>query len=252
MNKINDFQNLSKDKDVNIMSNKIIVTSEKSNIGKSLYCVKIALELSKLNKKVVIVEFSEKNKSISEYLELEEQIIYDLKDALDGVCNIDQAIINISEKVDLLPTPRLKDKLINIEMSSFNKLITELERSYDYIILEAFKISESYCINVKDFNSMIILNNNEFSSLAQINNDFIVATENSVKNKFIIINKYNSSSAKKNESLNIKDFKKIFPEPILSFVKQDDRYESLKNDYFLAKGNDELSKTIEDIAKKVC
>ena len=233
------------------MSNKILVTSEKNNIGKSLFCVKIALELSKLNKKVVIVEFSEKTKSISEYLELEEQIIYDLKDALDGVCNIDQAVINISEKVDLLPTPRLKDKLEVVEISSFNRLMLELERIYDYIIIEAYQLSENYCINVSDINSMIILNNNEFSSLAQINNDFIVATENSVKNKFIIINKYNSNSARKNESLNIKDFKKVFPEPILSFVKFDDRYDSLRHDYFLAKGNDELQRTIEDLANKV-
>lgn len=234
------------------MSNKIIVTSEKNNIGKSLYSVKIAMELSRANKKVVILEFSEKNKSISEYLELEEQIIYDLKDALDRVCNIDQAIINISEKIDLLPTPRLKDKLSNVEIGNFNKLISELERSYDYIIIEASKISKCYCINVRDINSMIILNNNEFSSLAEINNDFIVASENSIKNKFIIINKYNSSKAKKNEALNFKDYSKVFPEPILSFVKFDDRYDSLKSDYFLTKNNDELSKVIEDLAKKLC
>ena len=236
------------------MSNKVIVTSEKNNIGKSLFCVKISNELcsmQKVNKKVVIVEFSEKNKSISEYLELEEQIIYDLKDALDGVCTIDQAVISISEKVDLLPTPRLKEKLSNVELNSFNKLISELERSYDYIIIEASKISRCYCINIRDINSMIILNNNEFSSLAEINNDFIVASENSIKNKFIIINKYNSSRAKKNEALNTKDFINVFPEPILSFVKFDDRYDSLKSDYFLTKNNDELSKVVEDIAKKI-
>ena len=236
------------------MSNKVIVTSEKNNIGKSLFCVKISNELcsmQKVNKKVVIVEFSEKNKSISEYLELEEQIIYDLKDALDGVCTIDQAVISISEKIDLLPTPRLKEKLSNVEINSFNKLISELERSYDYIIIEASKISRCYCINIRDINSMIILNNNEFSSLAEINNDFIVASENSIKNKFIIINKYNSSRAKKNEALNTKDFINVFPEPILSFVKFDDRYDSLKSDYFLTKNNDELSKVVEDIAKKI-
>ena len=236
------------------MSNKVIVTSEKNNIGKSLFCVKISNELcsmQKVNKKVVIVEFSEKNKSISEYLELEEQILYDLKDALDGVCTIDQAVISISEKVDLLPTPRLKEKLSNVELNSFNKLISELERSYDYIIIEASKISRCYCINIRDINSMIILNNNEFSSLAEINNDFIVASENSIKNKFIIINKYNSSRAKKNEALNTKDFINVFPEPILSFVKFDDRYDSLKSDYFLTKNNDELSKVVEDIAKKI-
>ncbi len=234
------------------MSNKIIVTSEKNRIGKSLYCAKIAMELSEANKKVMIVEFSEKNKSISEYLELEDQIIYDLKDALDGVCNIDQALINIAEKVDLLPTPRLKDKLSNIETSSFNKLIAELERHYDYIIIEVSKMSQFYCINLRDINSVIILNDNEFSSLAQINDDFIVASENNVKNKFIIINKYSVNRAKKNEALNIKDFNKVFPKPIVSFVKYDDRYDSLKSDYFLAKNNDELSKIVEDLAKKIC
>lgn len=233
------------------MSNKIIVTSEKDRIGKSLYSVKIAMELSKANKKVVVVEFSERNKSISEYLELEEQIIYDLKDALDGVCSIDQAIINIFEKVDLLPTPRLKEKLSDIELSCFDKLISELERYYDYIILEVSKLSKAYYINLRNINSVIILNDNEFSSLAQINDDFILVSENSVKNKFIIINKYSTSKAKKNEGLNIKDYNKIFPKPITSIVKYDDRYDGLKSDYFLNQGYDELCKTIEDIAQKV-
>lgn len=233
------------------MSNKIIVTSEKDRVGKSLYSVKLALELSKANKKVVIVEFSERNKSISEYLELDEQIIYDLKDALDGVCSIDQAIVNIAEKVYILPTPRLKEKLNDIEISYFNKLITELERYYDYVILEVSKLSNAYYINLKNINSIIILNDNEFSSLAQINDDFILASESAVKNKLIVINKYNSSRAKKNEALNIKDFNKIFPKPIISFVKYDDRYDGLKSDYFLSHGNDELCKAIEDIAQKI-
>lgn len=233
------------------MSNKIIVTSEKDRIGKSLYSVKLAIELSKANKKVVIVEFSERNKSISEYLELDEQIIYDLKDALDGVCSIDQAIVNIADKVDILPTPRLKEKLNEIEISYFNKMISELERYYDYVILEVSKLINAYYINLRNINSVIILNDNEFSSLAQINDDFILTSENAVKNKFIIINKYNSSRAKKNEALNIKDFNKIFPKPIISFVKYDDRYDGLKTDYFLNHGNDELCKTIEDIAQKI-
>jgi septum site-determining protein MinD len=233
------------------MSNKIIVTSEKDRVGKSLYSVKLALELSKANKKVVIVEFSERNKSISEYLDLDEQIIYDLKDALDGVCSIDQAIVNIADKVDILPTPRLKEKLNEIEISYFNKLISELERYYDYVILEVSKLSNAYYINLRNINSVIILNDNEFSSLAQINDDFILLSENAVKNKFIVINKYNLNRAKKNEALNMKDFNKIFPKPIISYVKYDDRYDGLKSDYFLSHGNDELCKAIEDIAQKI-
>lgn len=233
------------------MSNKIIVTSEKDRVGKSLYSVKLALELSKANKKVVVVEFSERNKSISEYLELEEQIIYDLKDAIDGVCNIDQAKINIAEKVDLLPTPRLKEKLNDIEISYFEKFIAELERFYDYIILEVSKLKKAYYINLKNINSVVILNDNEFSSISQINDDFILASENAIKNKFIVINKYNSNLAKKNEALNIKDYNKIFPKPITSFVKYDDRYDGLKSDYFLNQSNDELCKTIDDLAQKI-
>lgn len=233
------------------MSNKIIVTSEKDKAGKSLYSVKLALELAKANKKVVVVEFSERNKSIAEYLELDEQIIYDLKDALDGVCSIDQAIVNVAERVDLLPTPRLKEKLNEIEISYFNKLITELERYYDYLILEVSKLSKAYYIDLKNINSVIILNDNEFSSLAQINDDFVLTSQNAVKNKFIIVNKYSSSKAKKNEALNIKDFNKIFPKPIISYVKYDDRYDGLKSDYFLSHGHDELCKTIEDLALKI-
>lgn len=233
------------------MSKKILITSEKDNIGKSLFCVKTAKEIAKKDCKTVILEYSENNKRITEYLDMDEQIIYDIKDAMDGICTIDQSIINIADKVDLIPAPRVKEKLSQSNSNIFKKFLNKLENYYEYILIEADSISKGFTIDLKSIETILILNNNEYSSIKQINEDFIVASDNNIKNKYIIINKYDAKNAKKNNKLSTKDYIKIFPEPLLEFVNYDDKYESLKSDYFLTEYNDELTNTIQELIKKV-
>ncbi|QSX06212.1 AAA family ATPase [Sedimentibacter sp. zth1] len=233
------------------MNKKILVTSEKDNIGKSLFSVKLAISIAENEKKVVIVEYTNKNKSIADYLGFEEEIIYDLKDALEKVCTLEQSLKQISERVDLLPAPRLKNKKIETDSLKFADLLNTLSKTYDYIIVETSSISACVSIDLKLINSILIMNNNDFSSIREINNDFLISNEYKIINKYIIINKFDKSGAKTSKKLKVKDYTKVFPQPLLTIVPYKHKYDNFKTAYLLNERKDKLSNCIKELAQKV-
>lgn len=234
------------------MSKRILITSEKDNIGKSLLSVKLALELQKNKQKVVIVEYTGKNKSIAEYFEKDESIIYDLKDVFNKVCDIDSSTINITENIDLLPCPRLKNKSVETDRENFKCLINLLSRIYNYIIVETSSVSKSINIDLECFDSYIIVNDNSFSSIREINNDLLV-TNNSANlaNKYIVVNKFNKKFDKNNKKLTMKDYERVFSTTELFFIPYDNNYNLLSKDNITDNRKDKLSDCILELAKKV-
>ena len=140
----------------------VLVSSQKRDVGKTVLTLKLGIELSQAGNKVLLIDLSFGKKKISEYLNVSENIIYDIKDVLENTCSLDQAVIDIDDKLSILPNPRITDKLGDIKIDEFSKLISEAKGKYDVIIADIDKISLSYI----DFNCIqfiINVNNNDFS-----------------------------------------------------------------------------------------
>jgi septum formation inhibitor-activating ATPase MinD len=60
----------------------IITGSQKNKIGKTIITIKTAVELSRSGRKVLMVDLSSGKVKISEYLNVNEDIIYDVMDVL--------------------------------------------------------------------------------------------------------------------------------------------------------------------------
>ena len=56
---------------------------------------------------------------------------------------MDQAIVDVSENLWLLPSPRLMDKLKDVKFELFGSLIKDA-KDYDVIIVDVDKVSLSY------------------------------------------------------------------------------------------------------------
>jgi len=110
------------------MGSVVLVSSQKRDIGKTVLAIKMSIELSKIGKNVLLIDLSSGKKKISEYLNVNEDIIYDIKDVLDMTCSLEQAVIEIDDKLSILPNPRIAGKLGTIKSESFLKLVNEAKR----------------------------------------------------------------------------------------------------------------------------
>ncbi|HHZ03126.1 MAG TPA: septum site-determining protein MinD [Tissierellia bacterium] len=203
----------------------ILVGSHKNNIGKTLISIKAGINLSQQGKNVLLMDISSGKTKMSEYLKVNEDIIYDIVDVFTDTCPLELAVMEINENLHLLPSPRVQGKIEKLNRDYFVKLLKYAE-SYDVVIIDGDELSNSY-IDFSEIQNVVTVNNNDFSCVKEINTDKVLAAK---ADKFtVIINKYNTKMAKKGSMLKLKDIEKLTGTSVTATIEENINYS--KPDY---------------------
>lgn len=232
------------------MGNVVLIGSQKDCIGKTIIGIKIGIILSEKGKRVLLMDLSSGKKKISEYLNVNEDIIYDVKDALDSICSLEQAAIEINERLSLLPCPRIADKLGDITLEAFSKLTSEAENSYDIIIADVDKISSSY-IDFNLINSIITINSNDFSCIKEVNQDKYISQKFNIESFYAMINRYDKKDAKRGKALNVKDIHKMTEVDIDVVIEENIRYLNIDHNFLSGTEENSFNKAVRTISEKL-
>ena len=94
------------------MSEVIVITSGKGGVGKTTTTANIGTGLAQLNKKVVMIDTDIGLRNLDVVMGLENRIVYNLVDVVEGKCRIRQALIKDKKYPDLclLPSAQTRDK----------------------------------------------------------------------------------------------------------------------------------------------
>ena len=119
------------------MGEVIVITSGKGGVGKTTTTANIGAGLSLLGKKVIIIDTDLGLRNLDVVMGLENLIVYNLVDVIEGKCRLKQALIRDKryENLYLLPSAQTKDKSA-VSPGQMKKLTSELKETYDYIILD--------------------------------------------------------------------------------------------------------------------
>lgn len=119
------------------MGEAIVVSSGKGGVGKTTTSVNVGTALALSGKKVCLVDGDIGLRNLDVMMGLENRIIYDLVDVIEGECRLQQALIKDKrfDHLFLLPAKQTKDKnAINTEQ--MEALIMELKQDFDYVIID--------------------------------------------------------------------------------------------------------------------
>ena len=94
------------------MGEVIVITSGKGGVGKTTTTANIGAGLSKFDKKVVVIDTDLGLRNLDVVMGLENLIVYNLVDVIEGTCRLKQALIRDKryENLYLLPSAQTKDK----------------------------------------------------------------------------------------------------------------------------------------------
>lgn len=122
------------------MGEVIVVTSGKGGVGKTTTVANIGTGLAMLNKKTVVVDTDIGLRNLDVILGLENRIVYNLVDVINGSCRMKQALIKDRRYPDLflLPSAQTKDKSA-VSPEQMIKLTDELREEFDYVLLVALR-----------------------------------------------------------------------------------------------------------------
>ena len=119
------------------MSEVIVITSGKGGVGKTTTTANIGIGLAKLGKKVLVIDTDLGLRNLDVVLGLENRIVYNLVDVIEGKCRPKQAIIKDKRFQDLylLPSAQTKDKS-SVSPEQMKKLTEDLREDYDFVLLD--------------------------------------------------------------------------------------------------------------------
>ena len=119
------------------MSEVIVITSGKGGVGKTTTTANIGTGLAKLGKKVVMIDTDIGLHNLDVVMGLENRIVYNLVDVVEGNCRLKQALIKDKRysNLFLLPSAQTRDKSA-VSPEQMRKLVDELRKDFDYILLD--------------------------------------------------------------------------------------------------------------------
>ena len=121
------------------MGKVIVITSGKGGVGKTTTTANLGTGLAAAGKKVCLVDTDIGLRNLDVVLGLENRIVYDLLDVVEGKCRLRQALIKdkqFGENLVLLPAAQTREKDA-VSPEQMLKLMEQLRRVYDFVLLDS-------------------------------------------------------------------------------------------------------------------
>lgn len=213
------------------MGKVVTITSGKGGVGKSTTTANVATALALKGKNVVAVDFDIGLRNLDMILGLENRIVYDVVDVMEGRCNLAQAIIKDkrTQNLHFLPASQTKDKNV-LNKEKVEKLINDLKEKFDYVLIDSPAGIESgfeHSIYLADV--ALIVTTPEISSVRDADRVIGIIDAKSKKakegeevEKYIIINRLKPDLVEKGEMLGIEDVLQILALPLIGIVPDDE------------------------------
>jgi len=208
----------------------IAVISGKGGVGKTTATANLGLGIALNGKKCVMVDFDIGQRNLDMILGLENRVVYDMVQVMDGEASIKQALIKskVSENLFFLAASQTKDKSV-LHSEKVEKLVSELKKDFDFVILDApAGIESGYEHTIEFADAAIVVVNPEVSSIRDADRaiGILDSKSNKIKNgeevkKYLIINRIVADMVQSGEMLRSEDILEILDITLLGKVPED-------------------------------
>ena len=202
----------------------IVITSGKGGVGKTTVTANIGLGLANLNKKVVVIDTDIGLRNLDVVLGLENRIVYNLIDVIEGSCRMKQALIRDKhcENLYLLPSAQTRDKT-SVKPEQMVKLTKDLAEEFDYILLDCpAGIEQGFKNAIAGANRAVVVTTPEVSAIRDADRIIGLLQANQMPKIELIINRLRMDMIQKGEMMSVEDVSEILAVDLLGAVPDDE------------------------------
>ena len=206
------------------MGQTIAITSGKGGVGKSSVCVNIGIHLARQGHKVCLIDCDLGLKNLDVMLGLENRVLYDLRDAIDGRCTLEKAILKDKREPNLYLLPACKS--VNLKYFHGNDLkivVRELEKEYEYILLDTpAGIESGFIHSIACVNRVILVTTLDITAVQDADRIIVILMKEDVNDIEVIVNRMNPKYIDKGISIRLEDALSWLSIPLLGYVFDDE------------------------------
>lgn len=241
------------------MGEVIVITSGKGGVGKTTCCANIGTGLAKAGYKVIMVDTDIGLRNLDVVMGLENRIVYNLVDVIDGKCRIKQALIKSRDydNLYLLPSAQTKDKSA-VTPWQMEKLAKQLCEEADYVILDCpAGIEQGFKNAIAGASTALVVTTPEVSAIRDA--DRIIGILKNPQSEFnninkieLIVNKVRLKMVKNHDMLSPDDVVDMLGVDLIGVIPDDENIVISTNKGIPLAGNNTMAgKAFTDICERI-
>lgn len=206
------------------MGEVIVITSGKGGVGKTTTSANVGTGLAKLNKKVVLIDTDIGLRNLDVVMGLENRIVYNLVDVVEGNCRPKQAMIKDKryDNLYLLPSAQTRDKT-SVTPEQMKALTNELRQEFDYIILDCpAGIEQGFKNAIAGADRALVVTTPEVSAIRDADRIIGLLEANEMKRTDLIVNRIRTDMVKRGEMMSLEDVLDILAINLIGAVPDDE------------------------------
>ena len=206
------------------MSEVYVITSGKGGVGKTTTSANLGAGLALKGKKVVLVDADIGLRNLDVVMGLENRIVFDIIDVIEGKCRLKQALIKDKRysTLHLLPAAQTKDKDA-ITPEQMKKLCEQLREEFDYVILDCpAGIEQGFKNAIAGADKAIVVTTPEVSAVRDADRIIGLLEAAEVRNPMLILNRIKVNMVKRGEMMALEDVTEILAIDVLGVVPDDE------------------------------
>jgi septum site-determining protein MinD len=202
----------------------ITVTSGKGGVGKTTTTANLGVALARRGKRVACVDADIGLRNLDVVMGLENRIVYDLVDVVEGRARIRQALIKDKRlpELQMIPAAQTREKTA-VNPDQMVKLANELRREFDFILIDSpAGIEHGFKNALAPADRVLIVTTPEVSAVRDA--DRIIGLVEAAEKQApqLIINRLRPSMVKRGDMLDTPDVLEVLSIDLLGIVPEDE------------------------------
>jgi len=201
----------------------VTITSGKGGVGKTTAVANLGAALAKQGHKVVCVDADIGLRNLDVVLGLENRIVYDLVDIVEGRCRLRQAMIRDKRMPELylIPAAQTRDKSA-VSPSDMVRVCEELRLEHDWILIDSpAGIERGFRNAIAPADMIVVITNPEISAVRDADRIIGLIEAEEKGPALLIINRIKPEMVRRGDMLSPDDVVELLAVELIGMIPED-------------------------------
>ena len=202
----------------------VTVTSGKGGVGKTTATANLGVALAEAEQRVVCIDADIGLRNLDVVMGLENRIVYDLVDIVEGRCKLRQAMIKDKRlgNLYLIPAAQTRDKTA-VSPRDMVKLTDELRKDFDWVLIDSpAGIERGFRNALAPADIVLIVTNPEVSAVRDADRIIGMVEAEEKAPPRLILNRVKPEMVRRGEMLTTEDVLDVLAIDLIGVVPEDD------------------------------